>query len=213
MCISTSKLGVCGVIALAMVSMASLSCGHQPKYVIEGKLPSTEFDGELMYLVPMKGPHPRQVDSVRIKDGAFRFEGDSFVVKVLRSPIRLRLRLQELLVVTEPGKILVNIDSVSTGGGTPQNDAMQAWKEHLAEYNGAIVPLWQALQNDADADTVALNATIDSLRAANGQWTYDFLKQWRGSVVGDFVGEMSQYVLTEAQRQDLYGDEDEKAQP
>lgn len=205
----TSKWGVCCILALAFVSGAVSSCSHQPKYVIEGKLPSNEFDGELMYLVPMKGKHPRKVDSVRIQDGAFRFEGDSFVVKVLRSPIRLRMRLQELLVVTEPGIIRVNIDTVSSGGGTPQNDALQTWKEHLSAYNNAIVPLWHALRTDATADTVSLKATVDSLRNANSQWTYEFLKQWQGTVLGDFVGETVKYTLSDAQRQELYGEGDE----
>ncbi len=170
-------------------------------------MPSHEYDGELMYLVPMKGKHPRKVDSVRIHNGAFRFEGDSFVVKILRSPIKHRMNLQELLVVTEPGVIHADIDTVSTGRGTPQNEALQSWKEHLSEYNNAIIPAWHKLKYDETADTALLKHRIDSLKQANAQWTYEFLMAWKGTVVGDFVGEMAKQTLTDEQREELYGDE------
>lgn len=198
--------------AMLAASIIGIACHRSPKYVIEGTLPSGEYDGELMYLVPMKGKHPRKVDSVRISNGAFRFEGDSFVMKVLRSPIRHRMKLQELLVVTEPGHIRVDIDTVSSGGGTPQNDALQAWKEHLAEHNNAIVPLWHALRHGEQPDTAALKNKIDSLQSANALWNYQFLKTWQGTVLGQFVGEMAKHTLTSEQANELFGKNDEDNQ-
>ena len=50
-------------------------------------------------------------------------------MKVLRMRILLRLKFQELLVVTEPGVTSVRIDSISSASGTPQNDALQHWKD------------------------------------------------------------------------------------
>lgn len=48
-----------------------------------------------------------------------------------RVPIDMRVRYgtQDLLVVTEPGVINVVIVTVSSGSGTPQNEALQTWKE------------------------------------------------------------------------------------
>ncbi len=197
----------CGLVAAA-IAIAAVSCRHEPKYVIEGTLPSGQYDGEQMYLVPVKGKHPLKVDSVRISDGRFRFEGDSFVVRVLRAPISMRMYLQELVVVTEPGRIVVHIDTVSTGGGTPQNDALQAWKEHLTEYNKAVMPIWHEMRRSHGEDSLALSRRVDSLRQDNAEWTYEFLKEWKGTVAGDFVSEMCKSQLTDNQLQELYGDED-----
>lgn len=125
------------ILYTAIIATIVTACGHtddKNTYTINGTLPSTEFDGEWMYLVPLKN-HKGRVDSVKVKDGAFTFKGDSVEMKVLRMHYLLRDRLQELLVATEPGVITVEIDSISTGGGTPQNDALQLWKDSLYDYS------------------------------------------------------------------------------
>ena len=38
-------------------------------YEIHGIMPSTDFDGELIYLVPLENPSPETVDSVKIVNG------------------------------------------------------------------------------------------------------------------------------------------------
>ncbi len=57
-------------------------------------------------------------------------------MRVLRLRHLLRIYIQELLVVTEPGTIHVKADSVGSVTGTPQNDALQKWKEGGKEARG-----------------------------------------------------------------------------
>lgn len=59
----------------------------------------------------------------------FSFSGQGEEMRVLRLRHLLRVYIQELLVVTEPGTIHVKADSVGSVTGTPQNDALQKWKE------------------------------------------------------------------------------------
>lgn len=96
------------------------SCGNSGQnYVIEGTLPSLKYDGEWIYLVPMENA-PGRVDSVKITNASFSFSGQGEEMRVLRLRHLLRIYIQELLVVTEPGTIHVKADSVGSVTGTPQ---------------------------------------------------------------------------------------------
>ena len=79
-----------------------------------------KYDGEWIYLVPMENA-PGRVDSVKITNASFSFSGQGEEMRVLRLRHLLRIYIQELLVVTEPGTIHVKADSVGSVTGTPQN--------------------------------------------------------------------------------------------
>lgn len=116
---------------LCLIIYFLTGCSTSKKeYVIEGTLPSAQYDGEWIYLVPMTDPFGR-VDSVQITNASFRFRGKGEEMRVLRLRPILRLRIQELLVITEPGLIKVKADSIGSVTGTPQNDALQMWKVNL----------------------------------------------------------------------------------
>ena len=97
-------------------------------------------ESKLIFLVPLKGPATAEtVDSVVIKDGKFEFTPDSVQMYKILLDYHYRYGFQQLLIVGEPGDITVNIDSISSAHGTPQNDSLQLWKEaterHNREYN------------------------------------------------------------------------------
>ena len=59
---------------------------------------------------------------------------------------------QNLLVATEPGDIYVTIGPDSHGGGTPQNDSAQVWKDLTIEHNKVYGGLYDAgLKEQADS--------------------------------------------------------------
>ena len=90
------------------------SCGNSGQnYVIEGTLPSVKYDGEWIYLVQLENA-PGRVDSVKITNASFSFSGQGEEMRVLRLRHLLRIYIQELLVVTEPGTIHVKADSVGS---------------------------------------------------------------------------------------------------
>lgn len=93
---------------------------NDSQYIIEGTLPTAQQDGEWIYLAPMENASIENIDSTRIENARFTFQGTGEEMKVLRMRILLRLKFQELLVVTEPGVTSVRIDSISSASGTPQ---------------------------------------------------------------------------------------------
>ena len=82
---------------------------NDSKYIIKGTLPTAQQDGEWIYLAPMENASIENIDSTRIENARFTFQGTGEEMKVLRMRILLRLKFQELLVVTEPGVTSVRI--------------------------------------------------------------------------------------------------------
>jgi hypothetical protein len=122
-----------------------------------------KYDGEWIYLVPMENA-PGRVDSVKITNASFSFSGQGEEMRVLRLRHLLRIYIQELLVVTEPGTIHVKADSVGSVTGTPQNDALQKWKEGREKKQEAYHFIRTGLRNATGKDSLHLIRIRDSLR-------------------------------------------------
>lgn len=172
------------VLLAASSLAAACSCTSKEKtqtaitagnFVIEGTLPANRYDSACLYLVPMRGPHPRPVDSVFINaDGKFRFEGNVEQMAVLRLNMRQRYGVQDLLVCTEPGLTRVVLDSVSSCiNGTPQNQTLQQWKDRMQQYSVDNAKLRQ-LRNDGAPDEIFSHYS-DSIREAMGNDLYNML--------------------------------------
>ncbi|MBP7359144.1 MAG: DUF4369 domain-containing protein [Prevotella sp.] len=119
----------------ASILIISCASNNTNKFVINGTVPSNKYDGEKVYLVPVINDNPSNVDSTIISNGKFTFKGDTERVSIIRLRPILRLKLQELLVITEKGIITVKLDTNSIGGGTPQNKLMQQWKDAIMNSN------------------------------------------------------------------------------
>lgn len=150
------------------------SCENsRQNYVIEGTLPSVKYDGEWIYLVPMENA-PGRVDSVKITNASFSFSGQGEEMRVLRLRHLLRIYIQELLVVTEPGTIHVKADSVGSVTGTPQNDALQKWKEGREKMQEAYHFIRTGLRNATGKDSLHLIQIRDSLRMQEQETNFLF---------------------------------------
>lgn len=155
------------------------SCGYNETCVVEGRLPGKEYDGEIIYFVPVKNATVETVDSTYIENASFRFEKkirQQDIVIVRTRPI-LRLRLQELLIVREAGKVEVQLDSISSATGTPLNDALQQWKEVQT----------QKPRISADYST----------------YNYTFVRDNKENILGRFVYSMVKHSFTDEQKQEL----------
>jgi|SRR5574344_7220 hypothetical protein len=115
--------------------LVSCTCHLKPRFTINGVVPSNKYDGNKVYLVPVKGDNPSNVDSTIISNGKFSFEGDTERVSIIRVKPALRFELQDLLVVTEKGTTTVKLDSNSTSTGTQQNEQLQQWKDIVMQSN------------------------------------------------------------------------------
>ena len=163
------------------------SCENsRQNYVIEGTLPSVKYDGEWIYLVPMENA-PGRVDSVKITNASFSFSGQGEEMRVLRLRHLLRIYIQELLVVTEPGTIHVKADSVGSVTGTPQNDALQKWKEGREKMQEAYHFIRTGLRNATGKDSLHLTQIRDSLRMQEQETNFLFLKEQGNNTLGTFI--------------------------
>ena len=183
-----------------------MGCGNQEHdYLIEGTLPSAKYDGEWMYLVPVENA-PGRVDSVKITNASFSFSGRGEEMRVLRMRHLLRIEIQELLVVTEPGTIRVKADSLGTVTGTPQNDALQRWKEGLEKRQESYRFIRKGLRTVIGEDSLHLMRLRDSLRKQEQESNFLFMKKQGKNTLGVFMQKMLRGSLTKEQQEQL--DED-----
>lgn len=191
----------CFITLLFMLSCASF----ESKYIIEGKLKGKTYDGEFIYLVPVEGATAETVDSVQIKDGAFRFEGDASVpsICILRTRPLLRMELQELLVVTEPGTISVILDTESSAKGTPQNEALQLWKEQKRNSDFAYTNINQQLLEADESKKEELKKLQMKYDKEYSNFNYNFVKQYKHTAVGEFVYKMTGFSFTPEQKKEI----------
>ena len=153
------------------------SCGRD-QYRIHGRVASNDLDGVQVFLVPLGHEEPENVDSVVIHDHEFFFKGREHWMCEIRLDRYNRDKGQNLLVVTEPGDIYVTIGPDSSGGGTPQNDSIQVWKDLTMETN----KMYSAMRSEG------MKEQADSLRAAYKDRTRQMaLSLGEESILGTFL--------------------------
>ncbi len=116
-------------ILIILLSIIALASCQSNTCVIEGTVLNSNLNGKRVFLVPVFYEDSLGVDSVVIKDNKFKFERNEEYLADIRIDYHYRYGTENLLVITEPGNVKVVIDSTSHGGGTPQNDSLQCWKE------------------------------------------------------------------------------------
>ncbi len=192
---------------ILLISILFLFCHCKPQnytYEISGSLPSNIYDGELIYLVPFKNASPETVDSTRIKDGKFTFKGNDEEVKILRMRPLLRLAIQELIVITEPGTTYIIADSTSAAYGTPQNEVLQNWKNNLIKTNSESAILHQRIKEASNTqDSLLLASFKDTLIIRQQDFNYQILMQNDSNTVGQFIHSMTYHSLREEQKKSL----------
>ena len=179
-----------------LVVFFSLGCGHKDPLIIEGEVADEHLNGEKIYLVPFKNPTQAKVDSVIIENKKFRFkkrEQDTSVY-ILRARPLLRLRLEEILVVSEPGTLHVILDKSSRAMGTPLNDSLQAWKEEKIRRDRQLNEL---------RSSKATEKKIDSLKSDNIRFHYKFVKNNFDNAAGQLVYEIMNEAFSAQQKNKL----------
>lgn len=174
---------------LILACLTGCKSDHK-KFTIEGTLPSTKYDGEWIYLVPAEGANSSNVDSTKIENASFTFKGDIERMAIIRTRPILRLTMQELLIVTEPGITKVVLNSVSSAHGTPQNDALQLWKEEKEKNMAAYNFIRNGLQTVSGKDSLRWIAQKDTLQERERIYNERFLKEQGNNTVGTFIKTM-----------------------
>ena len=166
--------------SLFMMAFAVLlvsSCSNK-NYRIHGRVTSNDLEGVQVFLVPLGHEEPENVDSVFIHGHEFFFKGNRHWMCEIRLDMRNRDKGQNLLVVTEPGDIYVTIGPDSSGGGTPQNDSLQVWKDLTIQRNKVFGGLYDAgMKAQADSVHSIYKERTRSMALALGQ----------DSILGEFL--------------------------
>lgn len=185
--------------------MLLTGCNNQPDFRIDGKVPNNSYDGEWIYLVPMVNAPVERVDSTVIKNGRFVFESDVETpeIYIIRGRPKIRLTLQELLVVKEPGEVQVSLSKESSAGGTALNDSLQQWKEKKLYYDSHLLALRKALKTATEPEIEMLTQKIDSLTIEHKNYDYQFALNNRNNVVGQMIIRLRQLGFTPEQRKKL----------
>jgi len=166
-----------------------VGCHPDNHFAIEGNLPDKQYDGENMYLAPMENYSLDRVDSALITNGHFKFEGvaDEAELFVLRAKPILRLRLQELLVVKESGKIVVKLDEISSASGTPLNDSIQKWKVAKIRFEKNYSEFSEQYQRADSSTRTLIKHRADSAFLKDIDFHFNFVKNNRDNVVGKMI--------------------------
>lgn len=161
-------------VLLAIVTF--VSCDNKgEKFVVKGTTSQSRLNGERVFLVPFGGKNVEDsigVDSVVVKDNKFEFTGHGEYMARITMDKRVRYGTQDLLIVTEAGgEVKVVLDSISHGGGTPQNEALEQWKNLKTMHDQIAGPQVVRLVNmRRDGDSISAKALADSLEVFNKQY-------------------------------------------
>ncbi|WP_158215905.1 DUF4369 domain-containing protein [Prevotella sp. P5-92] len=187
------------ILFACVITLMTLALGgcKSEKRIVNGKCHimgtiNPKFNGKKIFLVPMTRPATIEtVDSMVVADGKFEFTADTCDLRVIRVDYHFRIGVQDLLVVTEPGDLVVNIDSISSCKGTPQNDSLQAWKEHTERFNMECQPFMidgRNAEKKGDITTAeAMKAKLDSLRRDYRRASNALGESMKGTSLGDFL--------------------------
>ena len=177
---------------MAVAAMVFVGCQESKVCKIHGTVVGEQYEGKRIFLVPFSGPATAEtVDSIEIKDGKFEFTPDSMQIYKILLDYHYRFGTQPLIVVAEPGDIMVTIDTISSAVGTPQNDSLQVWKEltekHQREY-GALMRLVNAnvKQNDT-IEAAKVKEQAQKIHVAYKNRTRAMAANMEGTILGSFL--------------------------
>ena len=166
------------------------------KCYIEGTVVGEQYEGKRIFVVPINGPKTAEyVDSMEITNGKFHFTKDYTKDTMQMYQILLdyhyRMGVQPLLIVGEPGHLQVTIDSISSAGGTPQNDSLQAWKEATEKYHQEYATYNRTVSMLRERGSMEKADTIEQqgreYRLAYKNYTRQLAENMKEGVLHDFL--------------------------
>jgi thiol-disulfide isomerase/thioredoxin len=197
------------VLFLAVIALLATSCGEKDAFTIKGKLPSSEYDGQTVYLQTLDSAWSRSsktyvtVDTASVLNGEFVFNGiakDGPTVHFIYLDDAPENMKDPVAVIVEPGQINVTLDSVSTVGGTPLNSSYQLLMSNVIALSDEI--------NKIQSDTTENNKVLkgNQLRDKENQQNqvmFDFVKANIQNQVGTYFFVRNSYRFGVEQTREL----------
>lgn len=190
------KILLCFVTVAAAMMMFGCQSANNGKCYINGVVKGEQYEGKRIFLVPMNGPKTAEyVDSMEITNGMFSFEKDfsrdTMQMYQILMDYHYRMGLQPILVVGEPGEVKVVIDSVSSAGGTPQNDSLQQWKMRTEMHNLQLAKMRRNVeelkQKGDEVQAKYIEQRADSFHLVYKNYTRQLANNMKKGVLHDFL--------------------------
>lgn len=196
------------ILFLAAIALLATSCGEKGAFTIKGKLPSSEYDGQKVYLQTLDSAWSRSpktyvtIDTASIVNGEFVFKGiakESPAVHFIvldNAPENMKA---PVAVIVEPGQISVALDSVSTVGGTPLNKSYQSLMSNVNTLYNEI----DKLQSDTTQDKAAQDKQLREKNNQQNQIIFDLVKTNIQNQVGTYLFVRNSYRFDVEQTKEL----------
>lgn len=190
------KILLCFMTVAAVMMVFSCQSAGDGKCHITGEVKGEQYEGKRIFLVPMYGPKTAEyVDSMEITNGMFSFEKDfskdTIQMYQILMDYHYRMGLQPILVVGEPGEVKVVIDSVSSAGGTPQNDSLQQWKMRTEMHNLQLAKMRRNVeelkQKGDEVQAKYIEQRADSFHLVYKNYTRQLAENMKKGVLHDFL--------------------------
>ncbi|MCQ2230137.1 MAG: DUF4369 domain-containing protein [Bacteroidales bacterium] len=156
------------VLVIATLVLLLVSCSKDNTYTIEGTLyGGTSFEGETIYMVPFGSSSVSGQDSAIIRNGRFRFEGNVDIPEICEIRMRpmMRLFVDKLICIKEPGHVWVTLNKRSTAKGTSLNDSLQAWRDYKYKTDSILVALNKQMKRATSEDLEKIQQEYDRLQS------------------------------------------------
>ncbi|MDD2798632.1 MAG: TlpA disulfide reductase family protein [Bacteroidales bacterium] len=170
-----------GIIILA-------SCTTQNHYKISGVVSDDKLEGSTVYLSKYIGRELLNVDSVKVKDGTFTFEGnqDTAMLRVLRMESD---NIDKLPFILEEGEIYTTLDTLSSAEGTPLNDTLMAYQKAVAVLSNKYETIDSKIEELESSDSMqsVLTQELKAIESQMEQISVAFIHRNLNNVAGAYI--------------------------
>lgn len=184
---------------LFLILSCLIACKSETSFIAEGTVTDPAFEGSKIYMVALDGPLSKDVDSSIIKDGKFKFEkkSDSLKVSILRVPARFPHIAEDLVIITDPGKIDVVLAEKSHGSGTHLNNILQEWKAGKQTYDSLQNNLYsrRIMKGVTQAVYDSLTECSSALKQRNMNQIVKLMKENSGNGIGLLLFKLYYYEI------------------
>ena len=192
-------------IVFSILTLAAIlvSCGDKNQYTIEGKIPGSEYDGKVVYMLDPK-VRGTMLDSATITNGAFKFEGLATDTPLVRA-LQIFPRTRPAVVVLEKGSIKLSVDTATNeviAKGTPLNDAYASYQEtqkSMYEESRKLYEKWEEVSAKGEMTAEKFKEKTAEQKEFLGKMedhVSDFIKQNANNGLGEYVFNNDTYYLS-----------------
>lgn len=150
------------MLVLATSALMLVACSEKPGYEISGTVNNPALEGKCVYLYPYGDAEAAPLDSAVVTNGTFVLKGtqDSAALRILKfseevvAPSRTQTGENGLFSATfvlSNAKLQAALDSLSDVTGTPENDALAAFRKDMRAMRAEQETLEAALKSEDEA--------------------------------------------------------------